>query len=115
MWSLGTILIELFCGVPIFSGEDECEQISMIMEYKGNPPLKLLLLGNRTRSFFDNDFKLIKPTNSKGITRIVGSKALESFVKTDDKKFLDFIKKCLEWDPEKRIKPIEALNHEWLK
>jgi dual specificity tyrosine-phosphorylation-regulated kinase 2/3/4 len=31
-----------------------------------------------------------------------------------DKKFIDFIKKCLEWDPKKRITPKEALLHEWI-
>jgi dual specificity tyrosine-phosphorylation-regulated kinase 2/3/4 len=92
MWSFGTILIELFCGVPIFSGEDESEQLAMIMEYKGSPPLKMLLLGNRTKSFFDSEFHLIKKANSKGIVRVAGSKPLESFVRTEDKRFIDFLK-----------------------
>ena len=92
MWSFGTILIELFCGVPIFSGEDEREQLAMIMEHKGRPPLKMLLLGNRTKSFFDSEFDLIKKANSKGVVRVVGSKPLESFVKTEDSRFIDFLK-----------------------
>lgn len=28
--------------------------------------------------------------------------------------FLDFIKKCLEWDVEKRMTPEEAIRHEWV-
>lgn len=28
--------------------------------------------------------------------------------------FLDFISKCLEWDPEKRLKPFDALMHNWI-
>jgi len=28
--------------------------------------------------------------------------------------FHDFISRCLEWDPEKRITPLEALMHEWI-
>ena len=28
--------------------------------------------------------------------------------------FHDFINKCLEWDPEKRITPFDALMHEWI-
>lgn len=28
--------------------------------------------------------------------------------------FKDFISKCLEWDPEKRITPFDALMHEWI-
>lgn len=28
--------------------------------------------------------------------------------------FHDFISKCLEWDPDKRITPFDALMHEWI-
>ena len=28
--------------------------------------------------------------------------------------FKDFISRCLEWDPLKRITPFEALLHEWI-
>ena len=44
MWSLGCILVELYCGYPIFAGEDEAEQLAIIMEYLGIPPLKLILV-----------------------------------------------------------------------
>jgi dual specificity tyrosine-phosphorylation-regulated kinase 2/3/4 len=32
-----------------------------------------------------------------------------------DKDFGDFISRCLIWEPEKRMKPIEALNHPWVQ
>lgn len=28
--------------------------------------------------------------------------------------FVDFIKQCLEWNPEKRISPFDALMHDWI-
>jgi dual specificity tyrosine-phosphorylation-regulated kinase 2/3/4 len=28
--------------------------------------------------------------------------------------FQDFIKRCLEWDPEKRMTPFDALMHDWI-
>jgi serine/threonine protein kinase len=28
--------------------------------------------------------------------------------------FLDFIRKCLEWNPEKRMNPFDALMHDWI-
>ena len=31
LWSFGCILVELFVGYPIFPGEDEIEQISLII------------------------------------------------------------------------------------
>ena len=33
---------------------------------------------------------------------------------TEDKNFIDFIDKCIEWDIEKRLNPESALNHEWI-
>lgn len=32
-------------------------------------------------------------------------------LKTDDEQFVDFITRCLTWDPEKRLKPSGALRH----
>ena len=29
-------------------------------------------------------------------------------------KFIDFIDKCLDWDPANRMTPLEALQHEWI-
>jgi len=28
--------------------------------------------------------------------------------------FIDFIERCLDWDPSTRITPLEALMHEWI-
>lgn len=45
-----------------------------------------------------------------------GSKDLKRALKgCDDPLFLDFIKRCLEWDPETRITPVQALRHAWLR
>lgn len=42
------------------------------------------------------------------------TKQLSQVLKCDDPVFLDFIDKCLEWDPKKRMTPDEALKHEWI-
>ena len=31
-----------------------------------------------------------------------------------DPSFVDFIGKCLEWDPNKRLSPDDGLQHEWI-
>ena len=42
MWSLACILVELYNGLPLFVGENEADQLALIMMYKGLPPLQLL-------------------------------------------------------------------------
>lgn len=53
-------------------------------------------------------------TNSKGRKRRPGTKDLPAAVKTTDAQFLDFLCRCLEWDPSRRMTPEEALQHEWI-
>jgi len=52
--------------------------------------------------------------NSKGKRRRPGTKTLAQVLKSDDDLFVDFIAKCLIWDPERRLKPQPALRHPWL-
>lgn len=45
-----------------------------------------------------------------------GSKTLSTALKgCDDPLFLDFVGRCLEWDPELRMTPSAALRHGWLR
>lgn len=52
--------------------------------------------------------------NSKGKRRRPGAKTLQQILKADDELFVDFIAKCLIWDPEKRLKPMAAMKHPWI-
>lgn len=45
-----------------------------------------------------------------------GSKDLKRALKgCEDPLFLDFIARCLEWDPDERMTPTQALRHGWLR
>ena len=45
-----------------------------------------------------------------------GSRELQTALKgCDDPMFLDFIRRCLEWDPVTRMTPNAALRHGWLR
>lgn len=45
-----------------------------------------------------------------------GSKDLVTALKgCDDPLFLDFMRRCLEWDPTSRMTPSQALRHAWLR
>ena len=54
MWSFGCILTELFTGVPLFPGESEQEQLSLIMEVIGLPSTGILSQASRKNVFFDD-------------------------------------------------------------
>ncbi|KAJ3368312.1 Dual specificity tyrosine-phosphorylation-regulated kinase [Kappamyces sp. JEL0680] len=114
MWSFGCVLVELFTGYPLFPGENEAEQLACIMEVKGLPPNSLLASGSRTRTFFDSNGCPRSLVNSKGKKRRPGTKTLASLTKCSDPHFLQFIDKCLSWDPRLRMKPHEALGHSFI-
>uniref|UniRef100_A0A5S6QZ10 Dual specificity tyrosine-phosphorylation-regulated kinase mbk-2 n=1 Tax=Trichuris muris TaxID=70415 RepID=A0A5S6QZ10_TRIMR len=132
MWSLGCILCELTTGIPIFPGEDEEDQMTLIIELLGMPPKKLLASARRAKFFI----------NSKGYPRYCNvvtlpdgsnvvngghsrrgkprgspsSRSWSSALKgCTDESFIDFVKRCLEWDPDERMTPSQALKHCWIR
>ncbi len=114
MWSLGCILAELYTGVPIFPGENEQEQLACIMEVFGPPEKHLIEKSTRKKLFFDSNGKPRLSVSSKGRRRRPSSKTLQQVLKCDDEAFLDFLTRCLRWDPDRRIKPDEAIRHEFI-
>ncbi|XP_031626316.1 dual specificity tyrosine-phosphorylation-regulated kinase 2 isoform X2 [Contarinia nasturtii] len=115
MWSLGCILAELYTGYPIFPGENEVEQLACIMEVLNVPPEDVLSQASRRRLFFDSRGNPRCITNSKNRKRKPGTKPLAQVLRCNDPLFVDFVSKCLEWDPKKRMTPEEAVYHEWLQ
>lgn len=114
MWSLGCILAELFTGYPIFPGENEQEQLACIMEVFGPPEKHLIEKSTRKKLFFDSQGKPRLTVSSKGRRRRPSSKNLQQVLKCDDEAFLDFLARCLRWDPDRRLKPEEAVCHEYI-
>lgn len=132
MWSLGCILAELLTGFPLLPGEDEADQLACIIELLGMPPRKMVDTAKRSRQFFSSKGY---PRYCKAITTPAGttllhgglsrrgkprgppaSRDLKDALKScDDQLFLDFIRKCLQWDPEQRMTPSKALRHAWLR
>ncbi|KAM0284617.1 hypothetical protein ACHAO9_009134 [Fusarium lateritium] len=114
MWSVGCILAELYTGVPIFPGENEQEQLACIMEVFGPPEKHLIEKSTRKKLFFDSMGKPRLTVSSKGRRRRPSSKTLQQVLKCDDEVFLDFLARCLRWDPERRLRPEDAIRHEFI-
>ncbi|KAL8926366.1 MAG: hypothetical protein Q9172_001817 [Xanthocarpia lactea] len=114
MWSLGCILAELLTGYPIFPGENEQEQLACIMEVFGPPEKHLIEKSTRKKLFFDSLGKPRLTVSSKGKRRRPSSKTLQQALKCEDEPFLDFITRCLRWDPDRRLRPDEAIHHEFI-
>ncbi|KAF8319393.1 kinase-like protein [Clavulina sp. PMI_390] len=114
MWSLGCILAELYTGYPIFPGENEQEQLACIMEVLGVPDKEIVARSGRKNLFFDRTGAPRPVVNSRGRRRRAGSKTLAQVLRCDEENFVDFIAKCLHWDPERRLKPQNALRHPFI-
>lgn len=44
-----------------------------------------------------------------------GSKSLWSVLRCQDPVFVDFLEKCLRWDPAERLTPEQAMAHPWMQ
>jgi len=113
MWSLGCILVELDAGTPLFSAKNEADLLLLQLELLGLPSIEVLARAKRAEEFFSGG-RPLKTTDRKGRSHPVGSRALHDACRTTNPDFLDFVSRCLTWDPAERMTPLEALEHPWL-
>ena len=120
MWSLGCIIAELYIGYPLFPGDSENDQMSRIIEMRDVPSNQVLLKSERKMKFFTVrkesilKYEPIMMKNSRGKMRKPNGKPLNHVIGDEDADFNDFIEKCLDWNPETRMTPDDALKHIWV-
>ena len=114
MWSLGCILAELHAGFPIFSGENEIDQLYCIMEFCGLPSREMIMSSSKAKMYFDENFRLKNVKTCRAGIRKPGSKSFHQFLRTGDVKFIELVSRCLDINPCNRIIADEALLDPWL-
>ena len=107
-------MAELHSGRPIFPGLDGKEQLLYQIEVLGVPPMAVVQACSRRASFFGKNCEPLFLKDKNGRTRLPGTRPLTKAVGTTDAVFLDFIARCLTWDPAARMTPREAEYHEFV-
>ncbi|KAJ2894576.1 Dual specificity protein kinase lkh1 [Zalerion maritima] len=127
IWSIGCILVEFFTGDALFQTHDNLEHLAMMEGVVGSRiDQPLVQQVNRTTRGQNNPatgyfkrFKLDYPTHdtSRASKKFVrGMKQLKQIIPANNsflRNFLDLLEKIFVYDPKKRIKAKEALNHPW--
>ena len=127
MWSLGCILVEMHTGEPIFSGQDEADQIVKIYELLGTPPAHMIQAGTKVLKHFrksdeGSSYVLRHPRNCKprNLNDVLGVETggpdgrrlgEPGHSVVDYLKLKDLIMKMLKYDPAERICPFDAIGH----
>ncbi|KAK9966229.1 hypothetical protein ABG768_003352 [Culter alburnus] len=116
MWSFGCVLAELHTGYPIFTGRNELDQLSCIIQVKGMlgmPSIDVTEKSEFWTAFFARKWKNKTVAKNAGI-RHPKSRPLVDILGPADPSFLDFMQRCLTLDPKMRMTPQEAMQHKWI-
>ncbi|KAK2057089.1 kinase-like protein [Colletotrichum caudatum] len=130
MWSIGCTLYELYTGKILFAGDSNNQMLKAIMEIRGKITPKLYKRGQLSAMHFDElgnfisierdkalgkttarVLPIVKPTRDLRTRLFAASAGMNDTETRDLNHFVDLLEHCLTLNPEKRIKPADALKH----
>jgi len=98
IWSMGCVLAELLLEQPLFPGESGVDQLVEIIKVLGTPTKVQIKAMND--SYTDFTFPQIKPQPWDKVFR-----------KGTPPEAIDLVRRFLQYDPTKRLLPLEACTH----
>lgn len=134
MWSLGVLAAELATGRHLYPGDASYDVLNLIVKTQGQPADYLLNQGQATKQFFvqtaGGHWLFLRPRHFEIRTgyrakdrRNMKLRSLDDLRKfmlmdsdnqNDQLLLVDLIKKMMDLNPERRIKPQEVLKHPFL-
>ncbi|EDO07924.1 protein kinase domain containing protein [Babesia bovis T2Bo] len=100
IWSIGCVIGELLMGKPMFAGDTSIDQLVKIIQVLGTPTIEQMyaMHPNYQNVTFPNiraaDLTRLFPTNTPPVA-------------------IDFVSQFLRYDPKERLRPLEALGHDF--
>ncbi|ORE19103.1 kinase-like protein [Rhizopus microsporus] len=126
MWSFGCFVAELYLEKPLFPSGNELILLHMMAKtLQSLPPDHMLHKGEKSQKFFhikgtQSDVTKLREIGAHDISaasldeRITGHPRSDDDTEEDQKWLLDFLKKILVYDPDKRYTPRQALQHPFI-
>lgn len=142
MWSLGCTLAELYLGIPIFAGNCSFNMLALMTNVLGPMPQGMIQNSPYVNNFFLNtdsgEFRLMNQNEFETVNHVILQPQqhynnLDSLQRLEDHydssnfrrystnfdltlkaPFVDFLSKMLDYDPDRRITPRQALQHAFL-
>lgn len=131
-WSLGCVLVELHCGLPLFDGRTEAQQLAKFENVLGPLPSHMVANSPKKSRFYKeeidpatNSYLLLEPITepTKSLEQTIGvttggprglRKGQVGHDEENYRQFYDFVSKLLKYDPNERLTCADAFQHPFL-
>lgn len=108
LWSVGCVMAELYSGKPLFPGKNSVDQLARIVRVLGTPtPDELAAMGQDPKRFRTGP-AVDQDQRRQSLRQAVGCE-------TVSEQGLDLLLGLLQYDPEQRLTPQQALQHQYFK